>query len=71
MPDEEINRKIATAIAHCEAGRLDVGEQIFQEVLAVDPENGRAHYCLGIVNSEKGEMEVSKQFFNQVLYLFS
>ncbi|MBN9522821.1 VCBS repeat-containing protein [bacterium] len=44
-------------------GKLDRARAIFNEILTADPRNTYAHYCLGVIDSERGALADSHKHF--------
>ena len=52
-----ISQALAIALAHHQAGRLDLAEEIFRRVLAIEPESADAHFNLATVLLEQGKLD--------------
>lgn len=59
--------RVALAQALAAAGRFDEAESAFQEVLAIDPDNGAAHYALGGYLYKRGQVDEAEQHMLRVL----
>ena len=42
------------AVAHHQAGRFDLAEQIYRQILAIDPDEPDALHLLGVIASQRG-----------------
>ena len=47
-------------------GKIDRAKALFREVLAADPANKHAHYCLGIITYEAGDLGTAYKHFAEV-----
>jgi protein O-GlcNAc transferase len=54
-----ISEALAIAVGHHQAGRLLDAEQIYRQILAVEPNNADAWNLLGVVNSQRGNHQVA------------
>ncbi len=52
-----ISEVLAVAVQHHQAGRLQVAEQIYRQVLAVEPTQPEAWHLLGVASAQLGEKE--------------
>ncbi|MGA2257874.1 MAG: tetratricopeptide repeat protein [Thermoguttaceae bacterium] len=52
-----IPEALAIAIQHHQAGRLQAAEQIYRQILAVEPNHANAVYLLGVIASQVGNMD--------------
>jgi tetratricopeptide (TPR) repeat protein len=57
------------AIAYHQRGHLREAEQLYQQVLRVDPQNVDALYLLGIIAQQVGSSDLALDYLNQVLRL--
>jgi tetratricopeptide (TPR) repeat protein len=64
-----ISEALATAIAHCQAGRFPAAEQIFRQILQVEPNYAVAHNNLGNVLQEQGKLEDAVACYRRALEL--
>jgi tetratricopeptide (TPR) repeat protein len=46
---------LPTAVQHHQAGRLDVAEPIYRQILAMDPKHADALHLLGVIASQRGQ----------------
>ena len=56
-----ISEALAIAIQHHQAGRLQAAEQIYRQILAVEPHHADAVHLLGVMASQRGEHELAAQ----------
>ena len=49
---------------HHQAGDLQQGEQIYCQILQVDPSNGEALYLLGVVHQVRGQLAEAVAFLS-------
>jgi tetratricopeptide (TPR) repeat protein len=54
-----ISEALAIAIQHHQAGRLQAAEQIYRQILAVEPHHAHAWHLLGVVAHQVGKHEVA------------
>ena len=47
------------AVEHHNAGRLDQAEDIYREILEIEPENPSALHLLGVIAHQVGESEAA------------
>jgi Flp pilus assembly protein TadD len=51
-----------------EAGHIEQARQIYQQALALDPENAEAHRNLSVVLKQSGDMESAVKHLKKALY---
>ena len=56
-----ISEALAIAVQHHQAGRLQQAEQIYRNILAVEPNNANAIHLLGLIAYQVGRHEVAVQ----------
>jgi tetratricopeptide (TPR) repeat protein len=66
---ERLDRLVAAATEHEQAGRLDQAEAILRQVIATAPERHGAVELLGIVNFRKGRLAEAARFMERALAL--
>jgi tetratricopeptide (TPR) repeat protein len=64
-----ISEALAIAIQHCQAGRFQSAEQIFRQILHVEPAYAVAHNNLGNVLQEQGKLEDAVECYRRALQL--
>jgi tetratricopeptide (TPR) repeat protein len=64
-----ISEALAIAIAHHQAGRLQVAEQICRQILAAEPNQPDAWHLLGLVAHETGRHEVAVECLGHAVRL--
>jgi Flp pilus assembly protein TadD len=60
---------VAAAIAHQQAGRLQEAEQIYRQILAVDPNNAGVWHLLGAVAYQTGKFDVAAEVIGRAVQL--
>ncbi|HEY2411987.1 MAG TPA: tetratricopeptide repeat protein [Pirellulaceae bacterium] len=58
---------LSIAIHHHQAGRLDLAEPIYREILAVDPKPADALHLLGVIASQRGQFASAVAYIQQAL----
>ena len=48
-----------TAVQHHQAGRLETAEQIYRQILAVEPDRADAVHLLGVLAHQSGKHEMA------------
>ncbi len=66
---ERLDRLVAAATEHEQAGRLDQAEAMLRQVVAAAPQRHGAIELLGIVNFRKGRLAEAAQFMERALAL--
>lgn len=64
-----ISEAMAIAIQHHAAGRLHEAEQIYRQVLQVDPAQANAIHLLGLIAHQVGQHQVATQFIEAAIGL--
>ena len=64
-----ISEALAIAIQHHQAGRLQVAEQIYQQILAVEPIQPDAIHLLGVIATQVGKHEAAVQYIGRAIRL--
>ena len=64
-----IPEALATAIQHHRAGRLQAAEQIYRQILAVEPNQADALHFLGVIASQAGKHEVAVECIRRAIAL--
>src|SRR5262249_45969421 len=62
-----IPEAFAAAVEHQQAGRLEVAEQIFREILAVDPNHFDALHLVGVIASQRGDYEAAVAYLRKAI----
>jgi tetratricopeptide (TPR) repeat protein len=52
-----ISQALAIAIQHHQAGRLQAAEQIYRQILALEPDHAEALHLLGVINAQSGDYQ--------------
>src|SRR5271157_1457927 len=60
---------LAIAIQHHQAGRLQAAEQIYRQILAVEPNHADALHLLGVIASQVGKHEVAVEYIGRAIGL--
>ena len=64
-----ISAALAIATQHHQAGRLQAAEQIFRQILAVQPDSAEAHANLGVVLKDQGKVDEAVASYRRALEL--
>ncbi len=64
-----IPEALAIAIQHHQAGRLQAAEQIYRQILAVEPNHGDAIHLLGLIAHQVGKHEVAVEYIRRAIGL--
>lgn len=64
-PPSEVARLLHQALAHHQAGRLDLARQLYEQVLKSDPDNADALNLLGVIAQGDGRMGEARQLFER------
>jgi protein O-GlcNAc transferase len=62
-----ISEALAIAIQHHQAGRLQAAEQIYRQILAVEPNHADAWHLLGVIASQVGKHEVAVEYIRRAI----
>lgn len=63
MPSEAL----ATALQHHQAGRLDLAEPLYRQLLQADPDNGDALHLLGVLYAQRGDYALAVQYLRRAV----
>ena len=64
-----ISQALALAVQHHQAGRLQLAEQIYRQILAVEPNNADALHLLGVVGHQTNEHATAVQCIRRAIGL--
>ena len=64
-----ISEALAIAIQHHQAGRLQAAEQIYRQILAVEPNQADALHLLGVIAHQVGKHEVAVEYIRRAIGL--
>ena len=64
-----ISEALAIAIQHHQAGRLQAAEQIYRQILAVEPNHADAIHLLGVIAHQVGKHEVAVEYIGRAIGL--
>jgi predicted O-linked N-acetylglucosamine transferase (SPINDLY family) len=64
-----ISEALAIAIQHHQAGRLQVAEQIYRQILAAEPNHADAMHLLGVIAHQAGKHEVAVEYIRRAIAL--
>src|SRR5438105_4073378 len=64
-----ITDQMAVAVQHHQAGRLQAAEQIYRQVLALDPNHAEAQHLLGVIAHQTGRHEVAIELIEAAIRL--
>jgi tetratricopeptide (TPR) repeat protein len=61
------SQALTIGIQHHQAGRLQAAEQVYREILAVEPDNANALHLLGVIASQIGKHDIALQYIHQAI----
>ena len=64
-----VPQALAMAIQHHQAGRLQAAEQIYRQILAVEPNHPDALHLLGVIAHQVGQHEVAVEHIGRAIGL--
>ena len=64
-----VSEALAIAIQHLQAGRLQAAEQIYRQILAIQPNHADAIHLLGVIASQVGKHEVAVEYIQRAIGL--
>jgi predicted TPR repeat methyltransferase len=64
-----ISQALAIAVQHHQAGRLQAAEQIYRQILAVEPNHVDAIHLLGVVAHQSGNNEMAVKYIQRAIAL--
>ncbi len=64
-----ISQALAIAIQHHQAGRLQAAEQIYRQILAVEPDHADAWHLLGVIAHQAGKHGVAVEYMERAIGL--
>ncbi len=64
-----IPEALAIAIQHHQAGRLQAAEQVYRQILAVEPNHADALNLLGVIASQVGKHEIAVEYIRRAIGL--
>ena len=64
-----IPEALAIAFQHHQAGRLVIAEQIYRQILEVQPNDPDSIHLLGVIALQVGKPEVAVQYFARAIEL--
>ena len=64
-----ISEALAIALQHHQAGRLQAAEQVYRQVLQVEPNQPDALHLLGVIASQMGKHEVAIEYIGRAIGL--
>lgn len=63
----DISQSIQQALQHHRSGELQQAEQIYQQIIAVDPEHADANHFLGVIAHQLGQNDIAIQLIQNAL----
>ena len=66
-PQEDVATMLDEALADHVAGRLDDARKGYEDVLALDPQNGFALYNLGLIEQTENDLVAAEDFYRRAL----
>ena len=57
-----ISEALTIAVQHHQAGRLEAAEQIYRQIVAVEPNQADARHLLGVIASQAGGHEIAVEY---------
>jgi tetratricopeptide (TPR) repeat protein len=64
-----ISEALAIAVQHHQAGRLQAAEQIYRQILALQPDHADALHLLGVIAYQAGKHEAAVQYIERAIRL--
>ncbi len=64
-----ISELLAIAVPHHQGGRLQAAEQIYRQILAIEPNHADAWHLLGLIASQVGKHEVAVEYIGRAIGL--
>jgi tetratricopeptide (TPR) repeat protein len=64
-----ISEGLAIGIQHHQAGRLHAAEQVYRQILALQPNHGDAWHLLGVIAHQVGKHEIAVQYIQRAIGL--
>jgi tetratricopeptide (TPR) repeat protein len=64
-----ISEALAIAIQHHQAGRLQVAEQVYRQILEADPNQADAIHLLGVIAHQIGKHEIAVEYIGRAITL--
>ncbi len=64
-----ISEALANAIQHHQAGRLQAAEQIYGQILALQPNHADAWHLLGFIAYQMGKHEIAVEYIGHAIRL--
>jgi tetratricopeptide (TPR) repeat protein len=64
-----IPEALANAVQHLQAGELQIAEQIYRQILAVDPDQADALHLLGVIAFQMGKHEFAIKYISRAIDL--
>ena len=64
-----LSEALAIAIQHHQAGRLQIAEQIYRQILAVQPNHADVIQRLGVIASQVGRHELAVEYIARAIAL--
>jgi tetratricopeptide (TPR) repeat protein len=62
-----ISEALAIAIQHHQAGRLQTAEQIYRQILAVQPNHADVLHLLGVIHGQTGNYQLAVEYIDRAL----
>src|SRR5688572_7169831 len=69
MPMASIPEAFASAVQHHQAGQLQAAEQLYRQILAVDPNHAEALHLLGLIALQQRNYEFAVQVISRAVTL--
>jgi tetratricopeptide (TPR) repeat protein len=64
-----ISEALAIAVRHHQAGRLQAAEQIYRQILAVEPDHADVIHLLGVIAHQAGKHDVAVEYIGRAIGL--
>ena len=68
-PMPTVAEAMSAALSHHQAGRLGEAEQLYRQILAVDPNHAVAWHLLGVIASQLGRNDAAEKSIGRALEL--
>src|SRR6478609_3476377 len=64
-----LSEALAIAAQHHEAGELQIAEQIYRQILAIEPNHADAWHLLGVVAAQVGRHDLAESYIRRAIDL--
>jgi len=64
-----LSEAFAAAVQHHQAGRLQAAEQLYRQILQVEPDHAGVLHLLGVVNAQLGKHQAGADYIRRAIAL--